>query len=1002
MRTALLFLLALGVFLGGYFALAWLMPGPQSVAQRETSAVAPLLRQSQRIIGDIDGVTFRSHDTKTGAAVAEVRIGEYRRSSDEQVLLRSIEATILLGEGSGLVTLSAPTGTVELEAGVEEQDRITPETLGTADLARLKDVTVRWYGEASALARGPSAALLALRVDNLVYDNRGFSLFTDDTEIAGATVLADDVPVEVRGRDYDFDGYGLLMRWDAQTRRPMLVRVARGERLTIKTKRGFMPEKIVGSGDGKPWPDRGGPVAGLMLASLDRQSADRAVAHALASVVRQEAPRQLYRATMSQNLQAVQGGITKLEADLATVFFSAESVSFKQGAKEPGRRSTQPAAAPATHAVSEEPFEPITLYWKGGLLIEAIEPSDGIPALRSGDDMHLRLEGAPLVMREEGVEARGRRLDFAKLADELELSGDAQTPVTLVEAEGSTLVTNRLVARPGAGTARAPAAGYAEVISGHEALQLRWERECDFSFTKGSSGEQQLKSVEARGTVRVRHPEVSLDSEALDVTLVPAADGSNSPQLESVFAEEQVLCQIAGDEPTRFTSDRLRLTFEKGLDGPVTALAEGKVSSLQGGQHLFADALRVLLAPDEAAELQLVEMTATGNVHGSDDDGRTYRAEFLRATPLAVQEPGQPRRQDFSIRLEGVDARPAKVEMGDESLLGQALEFNSHDETVHVPGAGRIQTLQEGPGGRPLPLAVKWTGSMTGTRRQVDIAEGVELSGREEPTGDNPIGTDISFRSDSATILLKEPVVGKEAAGAPQVAADPATHPAELAGSVEKLILTGNLRATVEERLNDALLRSFDLRAEALEAWPAEQTARVEIPSPGRVLVRDLRPPLPGPPTTRPIAEGFRGNAAVEWKSRLEFDPESGLLRLLGGVTLAVEPVSLGAGAQQAGRTFRLDAEEAHVQTQRSADGRTEMKSATAAGQARFSTDGLSLEGGRIEFDPLSQRISARGEAGSPVLLFDGDGAPTGRFAEVVYNLQTGQIESLREVGAGG
>ena len=50
------------------------------------------------------------------------------------------------------------------------------------------------------------------------------------------------------------------------------------------------------------------------------------------------------------------------------------------------------------------------------------------------------------------------------------------------------------------------------------------------------------------------------------------------------------------------------------------------------------------------------------------------------------------------------------VEVAGDRLLGEVLEFNSLDEAVHIPGAGEMQTVQEGPGGRPLPLAVKWAG----------------------------------------------------------------------------------------------------------------------------------------------------------------------------------------------------------------------------------------------------------------------------------------------------
>jgi lipopolysaccharide export system protein LptA len=990
MRSALLFLLALGVFLAGYFALAWLMPDPQAPPRRQAQVVPPVLRDSDRVIGDIDGVTLRSHDPKTGAPIAEVTIGEYRRVNDQEVLLRDIQATILLD--AGVVKITAPTGTVNLESELEQEQGITEQALGRADLARLQDVTIRWFESAAASAAGPSAALLTLRVDNLVYDNNRYSLFTADAVIAGATVLADDVPVEVRGRDYDFDGRGLLVRWDAQTRRPTLLRIAHGHRLTIKTERGFMPTRIVGTEQEGLRP--------LMLASLEQDAA----ADVLSA---RTAPTHVYRATMTQNLRAEQAMLTKLEADAATVLFALDAIGDTSDAAPAQPATTRAQAAPQTRPAAE-PFDAITLFWEGPLVIEAVE--EGQQSLESRQDMRLALVGSPLVLSDEGVEARGLRLDYAKAADRLVLSGDDNTPVTLIEAEGSTLVTNQIVANPNAGRARAGSAGYAEVVSGEsEPLQLRWERECDFSFAEGEDGNKQLRSVAARGSVTVRHPQVSLDSDALDVLLDPPQDAAGDPELKSVFADGSVRCTILeeGEDPTGFTSQRLTLTLPQGLDGPLVALAEGNVRTEQRGQRLSTDRMEAKLQPDADEKLQLTELIATGNVQGADDHDRRYRASVLRATPIPSRaaEVQTGAEQEVHVRLEGEKDLPAVVEIGTDRLAGPVLEFDSGDQAVHVPGSGEMHTMQKGPSGRALPLAVTWAGSMHGNRAEVQIQDDVKLKGTEGPGEGNPLVTSIDIEARSATLRLTQDAPEK-LAGDNAEAGDATTRPADLAGSVEQVTLRGGLRATVEERHDEALLRSFDLRSESLDAWPGQRTARVVIDTPGRVLVRDLRPVVEadaGGATTRPMSSGFRGNAAVQWNQRLSFEPESGELVLAGGVSLAVEPLKPdSAGDGQAGRAFRLESAEARVQTRTGADGRLEMRSASATGQARFSTEGMSFEGAQIKYDPLSQRITASGAAGSPVVVFDGDGVPTGRFSQLVYNLETGQIESLRDVATGG
>ena len=998
MRSVLLFFLALGVFIAAYAAVAWLMPDPEAGPRRRTAVVPTEPRQADHVIGDIDGVTLRTHDAATGAPVAEIRIGEYRRSGENQVLLRRIEATVLMEGGSGVVTLTAPTGTVDLEAEAAQEDRLTAETLGTADIARLNDVIVRYYEDPSGVARGPSGAQLTLRVNNLIYDNKRFSLFTADTVIDGATVLADDVPVEVRGRDYDFDGRGLVIRWDASTRRPTFFRVARGQRLTIKTDQALLPERIVQA------------PGGTMLASLDPGVA----AHVL-----EQPAIEPYVATLASEIRAVQGEITLLEADLAQLLFSIDALPEK-GGSEPAA-PTQPAKrqAPATGpAEPKAPFVPITVFWQGELRIEAAsDPSRA--TLASADDMHLALSGTPLILRQEEVEARGLELRYQKIADALELTGNESTPVTLVDAEQNTLVTTRLFARPSAGTATATTPGYADVIAGGgEAMQLRWQETCDFVFEKspnadpdGPAGGNQLKSISAQGAVSVRHPDVWLDSGSLDVTLGTPAEGKD-PELRSVLAaggSRAVINPQKKDERT-LDSDKLSLEMAEGLEGPVVVLAEGNVDSSDGKSVLKADTLQARLVPDEAGDLEMAELVANGSVEGSEVDGPRFRSDVMIATPIAGRRrAGED--QPLLVRLEGVEGRNAVVEVGADVLAAPALEFNTADETVHVPGTGEVYSVQQDASGT-WPLVVNWTGSMLGTQQRVLIDGEVRLEARHSGQEAGAPSTFIDVRAGNAEILL---VPTEQPPEQEARAKGPTSRPVDWSGEIQQVTLRRELRGTVEERLNDTLQRSFDLRAELLDVWPVGDQARLVIDSPGRILYRDLRPPTPPPAGEReaaaPTAGGFRGNAAVEWTRRLGYEPDTGLLQLDGGVAIVIEPARAREGDRQpAPRPFRLDAEQVRVRSEQvespnpggGKSRRTELRHIEATGLARFSTEGVSFEAGQIEFDPATNRITATGAQGTPVVVFDADGVPTGRFAELVYNLDTGQVERLRDLSAGG
>ena len=70
---------------------------------------------------------------------------------------------------------------------------------------------------------------------NAVFDNDTFRISTEAyTDESGKRIEADQVPVVVRGRDYDFSGRGLVIRWNQLDRKLQLLEVAHGESLTVK------------------------------------------------------------------------------------------------------------------------------------------------------------------------------------------------------------------------------------------------------------------------------------------------------------------------------------------------------------------------------------------------------------------------------------------------------------------------------------------------------------------------------------------------------------------------------------------------------------------------------------------------------------------------------------------------------------------------------------------------------------------------------------------------
>ena len=993
-RPALFLLIGLLVFGGAYLAVALLLPDPPVAPPGAKGTVRPTMpRPADGTIGDVEGVTLRSHDAMTGAPVAEIHVGQYRRKSDREIALTRVSATILAGDG--LVTLDAPAGRVDVEAAADRRDRIDADTLGLADVARLRDVTLRYFAAPGDAAAGPGAAQFTLRVDNLVFDNSRFSLYTDDTTIDGQTVLADDVPVHVRGRDYDFDGRGLLVRWDGKTRRPTLFRIAKGQSLTIKDGTALLPKPVAAA---RP-PPTPTPV---LLASADSKAAARQVVQATRPATR---PFSVYRATLQRQVGVTQRGEQLLRADAATAIFAAvpklAATAPQPAAPERAGKSKPrpPAAGPAARRPAAPDKAPVVVTWEGELRVVLVEEDSS--GLRDAEDARLRLDGSPVVLRQNGSEVRAPALFYDRGGDELRLVSDAgdfdvgdfdATPasrpaarVTLADDAGNTLVARTLVAHPDAGDATALGQGYADVPDeAGRRVRVRWDESCAFTFAPAAgSGDKSLRGVAARGAVNVTHPDFVLDAATLDLDLAPPANRKPTTKpaaasLQSVRAAGDVRCELsaAAEGLTGLSCDRLRVDVAADAGSSTRLTAEGDVRTRQQSGDLSADALTADLLQMADGGYDLKSLLARGNVAGTDAQERRLSAAAMAVTPVGTGR---------HVRLEGTSDAPATVTRGDDVLAGPVLTFDDARSSFAVPEPGRLDTLQPRGDQPPLPIRVTWDGTLRGDEQKVVADGGVGVAGSDATSR-------MDLKSETATLDLAPKPTTKERA-----ATAPATRPAgdgDLLGALQRVTLDRDVRATAEELDGGgALARSFDLRSQSLVATPAGgQDVAVVIETPGRMLYRNARPADAGPEDAGPAA-GFRGNAAFGWQGRLDWSPASGVLTMTGRATVAVEPAGRPA--------FELVADRFRVVTVR-AGGRRDVASASADGSATFTTKGLKFDAARVDYDPAARTVTARGTAGAPVVVYDDRGVPTGRFGLLVYNLETARVDRVQDVTAGG
>jgi hypothetical protein len=970
-RSLLLALAAAGLFAGAYLLMGVILPDPTAIEGPNAGTDGPLSTPQPTLpgegLGPSEDVSFRLFDPESNQPVAQVTVASYRRTDERTVALRDVTIASA-ARGGGLIVVTSPSGTIRVAPPAAGSSRqVDVGALAAADEARLRDVRVDWYASQADADAGRSPELSA-EVDNVLFDYDRFALSTADTTLAGRTVLADDVPVRIRGRNYDFDGRGLRVEWDAQAGRPTLVRIARADRLVIKRPPAFLP--------GEAEARRPRPVGDIRLASLDDELSVAPQAEAEVEV--EVFP---YAATITGEIVAEQAGRPLLSADEARTLFAltaGDTNPLRAGPAEPVAPRVSPPATPPQRPVtppapepdSDEPappappappaFEPVVVTWQGPLVIEPAD--DRASELLSPKDARLTLVGQPVVADLDGATARARRVTYHGDADTLVLHGEDQD-VVLVDPEGNRLAAPRVRSTPGAGEAVAAGAGYAELV-GDEPIDLRWGESCTFRFEVGQDGERRLRHVDATGGIQVRSSDFELTSRSLGLDLAEeAGEAGEATRLERAVAVGGVRCLVEADDGlAAFSADRLIVTLPEGQAGPVEVEAIDAVGLRRTDGHLTGDTLRATLKPREDGRLDLTTLVVEGNVVAVNARGQ--RLEGDRAVSDGADSP---------IIVTGEDGRAtvtAETDAGERAIVAAAtLVLDPQAESLAAPEPGDLLVLRPTPGG-PQASRMTWQGTLVATEDRVDADGDVVIAGLFE-------GFEIDAAAESVVVLLAEESDGD--GGEPEPAVE----------QVESVTMEGEVSLTAESRSqDDALLRSLDLRAPALTARPA--AGLLLITQPGQALYRDLRPEgedeEPDP--------AFRGAAAFGWQDGLTYDRDAGRLRLNGDATAQLEPADAPA--------VRLTADTFDIAISLPDDGPVEFSSATATGEAVLTARNLSIEAREIAYDPVVQTLTARARPGGSVRVFDAQGRSRGAFSSVTYNVTTGRLDRLQDLRVGG
>jgi hypothetical protein len=786
-----------------------------------------------------------------------------------------------------------------------------------------------------------------METENIHFDNETLpTMFTESyVDAAGNTVAADQVPVTVRGDEYEFDGNGLTLVWNAQKRLENL-EIYHGKRLEI-----INPGKLSlpGMTAGEA-PRQGGaalqnsnpalrgssePVSGGSVLESGLVSVSPADVSLLPGPVKKQSsePAVPFRAVFNDNVKIKEAARTTATADLMTVDFlqghsRSNTPQASPGAARAQPSVPQPSSPPATPVRSAlaavkgpatKPANgPITIYWTGPLVVTPIKGQPMLP-LAAGQSV-VRLLGSPVRLTPEGSEVTAASALYRSPDGAVQLEHSGEFPhVHLRQTKGLNLSTGSIDYDPANGIATLSGASALQVPVDKKQMNVSWSQQGLLHIVRQPGQPNGVDHVDLIGDVAVSHPQFGLNSRELqlDLDLVPkqavaggvgaGGSGGADEQLRQLTAFDNVICQLThpGKPMQEIDSDKLVIRTTPAADHhgvvPREVIADGQVHAFDPDQSITARHLDALLlarakpatppgkkvAKEDANQaVDLESLLASEDVHARLKNGATADTDQLRVTTLEGRQ---------TVDLWG--PRGAVLSSKDGSwLAGPVVHLVPDRSLVSVDGAGMMETIRTSPTTRPAnspppkPIDVSWADRMV-LDGQANVAD---VYGNVTVRNTDSIGTASTISGDSAHLdLVDTPKNNRK-----KPAAVPATQPDPLGSKqLRQLTLSGNVVGRSE--LNDSAgnpLRRGNLYGEKLiyTASTDKPGGTATIPGPGKLFVENHKADVKagsnaGSNLGNANAGSSRGAMAIQWDKLLVYDQSSDKITIDGDTRVGFE-----------------------------------------------------------------------------------------------------------------
>jgi hypothetical protein len=885
----------------------------------------------------------------------------------------------------------------------------------------LKHVRVELY--ASDAATKP---MEWMETDNIHFDNDILPRMYTETfvDAAGNTITADMVPVKVRGDEYELDGTGLTIVWNAQKQLEKML-IDHGQRLEI-----INPSKLSTPSPGTPGEGRGeGDLEKRTIADIPNhplpayrergQELASADPKAMPAVVpKSPEPPVPYRAIFHDQVKIDQADHRTATADVMTVDYCDKAKTPGASPTPPKTLSNNPDAGsevprragsndqgPGSSAyprtgVTEKQINPpatkptkgpITIYWTGPLLITPLKGPPLMP-LSPGQTI-MNLVGSPVHLTPEGSEVTAASATYRSPDGAVKLQPSAQLPmVHLTQAKGITLSTGSIDYDPATEIATLTGPSELQQMVNKKLMVADWSQKGLLHVIRVPGQPNGVDHVDLIGDVAVTHPQFKLDSRELklDMDLLHKQGGSATEadeQLKLLTAIDNVTCQLFHPRKPlqEIDGDQLVIRTERTPDKktePREVIATGHVHAFDPDQSITCGFLDALL---------MAKAGAAPATASTDDLGAAMDVESLYAkTDVKARMKNDATADSDELRVSTVDgqqrvdlwgASGAMLKDGKGSwLTGPTVHLWPANNGVSVDGAGKMETIrkasttQPSNAAPPKPIDVTWAKSMImdGKANTVNVHGNVKVE-NIDTAGDHTITGD-----DAHIDLVDSPKNTKTA-----------TQSTDSGGKqVKMLTLTGHVVGVSE--LDDATGKPTQLEnlyGNKLIYTAADATA--VIPGPGKLYVENHK--------ADPSNASARGEMAIKWDTKLTYNQNTQQINIDGNTRVGFEqegktdqPAKPQVPMQMDSQQLIIDLVKANPEKgkpQADGQGKLQLKEMHSLGQVHFVSNGIELYCDQADYDPATRIMTLMGTP-RPGRAISSDGKTTGTFDKLRYNTE--------------